>query len=156
MIEVHAGTTIPLVAGESLYGIGEFTSLLDSRAAAIINPDVCNTGGILELMDIAAAARARLIGVAPHNFNSPTVGLAASLHCALAMPNLIILEYFSNWREVALTICPNAPVPENGFIVAPTAPGLGVDLDINALESLGSEEAVPIRLPDVAEETGGS
>ncbi|MDE2640113.1 MAG: mandelate racemase/muconate lactonizing enzyme family protein, partial [Chloroflexota bacterium] len=86
-----------------------------------------------ELKEIAAMAEVYFVAVAPHNYNSTTVGLAATLQAAAAMPNFIITEYFMNlepWgREVAT---PPFEVEES-HITLSDRPGLGIDLDEAAL-----------------------
>jgi galactonate dehydratase len=92
---------IPVVTGEELYTKAEFREVFERRAADIINPDICNCGGILELKEIAAMAEPYDIVVSPHNYNSVTVGLAASLQICTHIPNFLILEYFVNlwWQS---------------------------------------------------------
>jgi galactonate dehydratase len=133
--DVAAATTIPIVAGETLYSRAEFLPLLERRAVAIVNPDVCSCGGILELTQIAALADAHLVAVAPHNYNSTALGLAATLHAAAAMPNFLIAEYFVDLagRSRELVACP--PEPAGGYLELPTAPGLGVEVDEAAVRS---------------------
>ena len=88
----------PIVTGEELYTRFEFREVFERRAADIINPDVCNVGGIEELRQIAAMAEAYHVVVSPHNYNSTTVGLAATLHVSAAIPNFLITEYFVNFE----------------------------------------------------------
>ena len=59
-------------------------------------------GGIDELRAIAAMAEAYHVVVSPHNYNSTTVGLAATLHVAAAIPNFLITEYFVNFEPRGL------------------------------------------------------
>ena len=124
---------LPVVTGEELYTKAEFREVFEKQAADIINPDVCNCGGILELKEIAAMAEPYLVIVSPHNYNSTTIGLAATLQVAACMPNFLITEYFVNFKargdEVAI-----APFKvENGYITLPTRPGLGLELNEEAL-----------------------
>jgi galactonate dehydratase len=119
---------LPIVTGEELYTKTEFRTIFEKQAADIINPDVCNCGGILELKEIAAMAEPYLVVVSPHNYNSTTVGLAATLQVAACIPNFLITEYFVNFKargdEVAV-----APFRvDNGYIMLPTTPGLGLEL----------------------------
>lgn len=67
LAEVRAASPIPTVSGEALYGRAEFQPLFRERAVDIINPDVSNCGGILELLLIGAAAETEMIAVSPHN-----------------------------------------------------------------------------------------
>ena len=93
LAEVRRKTSIPIVTGEALYTKSEFREVFERRAADIINPDVCNCGGILELKEIAAMAEPNYVAVAPHNYNSTTVALAATLQVCACIPNFLITEY---------------------------------------------------------------
>ena len=120
---------IPVVTGEELYTKAEFRDVFEKRAADIINPDVCNVGGILELKEIAAMAEPYFVIVSPHNFNSATVGLAATLHVSTCIPNFLITGYFVNLEEFGNDIAVNPFKVEDGYIQIPTGPGLGIELD---------------------------
>jgi galactonate dehydratase len=124
---------LPVVTGEELYTKTEFREVFEKQAADIINPDVCNCGGILELKEIAAMAEPYLVVVSPHNYNSTTIGLAATLQVAACMPNFLITEYFINFKERGDEIAVNPFTVENSYIKLPTAPGLGLELKEEAL-----------------------
>lgn len=130
---VRQKITLPVVVGEALYTKSEFRVALEKQAADIINPDICNVGGLLELREIAAMAEAACVAVAPHGNNSTTVGLAASLQVAACIPNFLIMEYPIDWEATANQIAVNPLKVENGAIALPTAPGIGIDLDEAAL-----------------------
>ena len=119
---------LPVVTGEELYTKAEFREVFEKQAADIINPDVCNCGGILELKEIAAMAEPYLVVVSPHNYNSTTIGLAATLQVAACMPNFLITEYFVNFKGRGDEIAVNPFNVEHSYIKLPTAPGLGLDL----------------------------
>ena len=70
---VKRDVNIPIVTGEELYTKFEFREVFEKQAADILNPDVCNVGGILELKEIAAMAEPYYVVVSPHNFNSTTL-----------------------------------------------------------------------------------
>lgn len=124
---------IPVVTGEELYTKFEFREIFEKQAADIINPDVCNVGGILELKEIAAMAEPYLVAVAPHNYNSTTIGLAATLQVSTAIPNFLITEYFVNLEPIGREIATAPFEVKGGYIEVPRAPGLGIDLDEAAL-----------------------
>lgn len=132
--EVRRKIPLPVVAGEALYTKADFRRCFEKAAADIINPDVCNVGGLLELKEIGAMAEAYTVAVAPHGNNSTTVGLAASLQAAAVMPNFLIMEYPVAWESTANVIAKNPLRVENGAIALPTAPGIGIELDEAALE----------------------
>jgi galactonate dehydratase len=73
------------------------------------------------------------VAVAPHNYNSTTIGLAATLHAAARMPNFLITEYFVNFEPLGAELTRQPFQVENGYITLPTAPGLGIDLDEEVL-----------------------
>jgi galactonate dehydratase len=133
LVEARREIDIPVVTGEELYTKREFRDVFARRAADIVNPDVCSCGGILELKEIAAMAEAYHVAVAPHNYNSTTVGLAATLHAAALMPNFVITEYFVNFEAVGADIAADPLLVEAGYIALPSRPGLGIDLDEIAL-----------------------
>jgi galactonate dehydratase len=130
---VRQKINLPVVVGEALYTKSEFRVALEKQAADIINPDICNVGGLLELREIAAMAEAACVAVAPHGNNSTTVGLAASLQVAACIPNFLIMEYPVAWEATANQIAVNPLTVEDGAIALPTAPGIGIDLDEAAL-----------------------
>ena len=134
LAEVRRAISLPVVTGEELYTKNEFRDVFEKRAADILNPDVCNCGGILELREIGAMAEAYHVAIAPHNYNSTTVGLAATLHASAGMPNFLITEYFVNFEAVGREIAHQAFTVEDSFITLPDAPGLGIDLDEQALQ----------------------
>ncbi|MDH2239601.1 mandelate racemase/muconate lactonizing enzyme family protein [Pigmentiphaga sp. GD03639] len=137
--EVRQATTIPVVTGEALYGRADFRSVFRSRAADIINPDVSNCGGILELLFIAAQAETEMIAVSPHNYNSTLLSLSATVHAAACMPNFTITEYFVPFEEFSQRISRQALKPVDGYIQVPELPGLGLDIDEAALRSMPSQ-----------------
>ncbi|NIF76829.1 mandelate racemase/muconate lactonizing enzyme family protein [Paraburkholderia sp. Cy-641] len=133
LAEVRSKVGIPVVTGETLYGKAAFQPVLERRAADILNPDICNVGGILELKEIAAMAEPHYVAISPHNFNSTTIALNATVHAAAVMPNFTLTEYYLPFADFATKICPAQLIPENGFIALPDAPGLGLDLDESLL-----------------------
>ena len=114
LAEVRQAINLPVVTGEELYTKAEFRQVFEKRAADILNPDVCNCGGILELKEIAAMAEPYLVAISPHNYNSTTVGLAATIQACAVMPNFLITEYFVNFTECGDMISINPLAVEKG------------------------------------------
>ena len=136
LAEVRRGINIPVVTGECIYTKAGFRKVFEKRAADIINPinpDICNTGGILELKEIAAMAEPHYVAVSPHNYNSTTIGLAASVQAAAVMTNFLILEYFVSFEAMGFELAVEPLRVEKGFIRLPKTPGLGVELKEKAL-----------------------
>jgi galactonate dehydratase len=151
LAEARREINLPIVTGEELYTKAEFRDVFEQRAADIINPDVCNCGGILELREIAAMAEVYHVVVSPHNYNSTAIGLAATVHAAAGMPNFLITEYFVNFEEVGKAIT-NPLVPKDGVITLPTAPGLGVEINEEALAEYAYREFPNRKLRHPADE----
>ena len=124
---------IPVVTGEELYTKTEFREVFERRASDIINPDVACCGGTLELKEIAAMAEPYHIAVSPHNYNSTTIALAATVHAAAGMPNFLITEYFINFMALESEISIEPLALEGGYITLPTKPGLGIELNEEVL-----------------------
>jgi galactonate dehydratase len=147
LAEVRRRSSLPVVTGEALYSKNQFAQVFAHRAADILNPDVCNCGGILALKEIAAMAEPWHVTVSPHNYNSTTVGLASTLQVAACIPNFLITEYFVNFEAVGREIGRPGFEVQDSYIRLPTAPGLGIELDESALERrpLGERRARRIR-----------
>lgn len=144
LASVRESIDLPVVTGEELYTKFEFREAFEKGVADIINPDVCNTGGILELKEIAAMAEPYYVAVSPHNYNSTTVGLAATLAASAVMPNFLITEYFVNFESLGEEIAEEPLTVEDGRIDLPEGPGLGIDLDEDALAEYPYRQ-VPMR-----------
>jgi len=129
LAEVRRRTTLPVVTGEALYSKSQFAQVFAQRAADILNPDVCNCGGILALKEIASAAEPWHVTVAPHNYNSTTLGLASTLHVSACIPNFLISEYFVNFEALGRQVARTPFEVKDSYIDLPTAPGLGIELD---------------------------
>lgn len=147
--EVRHATSIPVVTGETAYGRAGFRSIFRSRAADYINPDVANCGGILEMTFIAAEAEAEMIAVSPHNYNSTMLALSATVHVSAVMPNFIITEYFVPFEDFGRKLTRNPLIPVDGYITLPEGPGLGLEIDEEAVRANAAKPfpARTFRLP---------
>lgn len=127
-VQVTRKSRIPIATGERLVTRYQFREVFEKRACHIIQPDLSHCGGLWEARKIAAGAEAYSIAVAPHNPNGP-LALAATVHFALATPNWLIQEMLTSdvpWRQEVLT---ETFQIQDGYILPPTRPGLGVDID---------------------------
>lgn len=134
---------VPVATGERLYTKWGFKDVLEKQAAAVIQPDICHDGGILETKKIAAMAEVYYIGVAPHNPNGP-VATAATVQVDACTPNFLIQEYAICDDELKVAITKEQMELDAGYFVVPDRPGLGVDLDETALQRF------PYRAVDMA------
>jgi len=125
---------IPIATGERLHTIYEFEALLSRGAVQYVRPDVCLAGGLTHSKKIAALAEAHHVGVVPHNPLSP-VSTAACLQLAACIPNFTLQEYpKGEWEPPKSEIVKTPIRVENGFLIIPDAPGIGVELAEDAQE----------------------
>ena len=135
MKQVRDRIGIPVATGERLYLKFPFFDLVRNEAADILQPDICNAGGITELQKIAAMAESQHVMMAPHNTNS-AVGTVAELHLDAAMPNFLIQEYHAEFYEPHyFKVIQGLPRQEAGYVSLPDGPGLGISVDDELLES---------------------
>jgi L-alanine-DL-glutamate epimerase-like enolase superfamily enzyme len=131
-----ARSPIPIATGEIEGTRWGFAQLVDQRAAHILQPDACVAGGISEWRRIAALAAAHDIPVAPH--------WHANLHAQLAAatPNCMTVEYFALSEEIYNfeELVTDPLVVEDGRIRLDQTPGIGVELDWDAVSQYGIAE----------------
>jgi gluconate/galactonate dehydratase len=131
--EVTKSTTTPIAAGENRYRVTEQRRLLENQAVDIVAPDLPKVGGMRETRKIADVANQYYVPVAMHNVSSP-VGTMASAQVAAAIPNALAVEFHSYdlgwWSDLV-----EEDVIEDGRIAVPEQPGLGVTLDMDAVEA---------------------
>lgn len=128
MAKVARGTRIPIATGERLTTKYEFARLLETGAASILQLNLGRAGGILEGKKIAALAEARHAQIAPHLYCGPVVG-AANIHLAACSPNFLILESIQRWQGFHAEILRRPIRWEDGYVIPPSEPGLGVELN---------------------------
>lgn len=134
MEHVARNIAIPIATGERFHSIHEFEMLLKRGAVQYVRPDVCMAGGITHTKKIAALAEANYVGVVPHNPLSP-VSTAACLQIAACIPNFALQEYPTGEHEPPKSeIIKTAIEVENGFLIIPDAPGIGIELADDAQE----------------------
>ena len=121
-------TSVPLASGERLVDRAEFNALLATGAVAIVQPDICHCGGLLEAKKIAAQADAQGVGVAPHNPLGPIAG-AAALHFAVSTPNHVIQEEMVGAVRWYFDVVQGPIKRTDGHWMVPEAPGLGISVD---------------------------
>ncbi len=125
---VACATTIPVATGERLATKYEFAQLLQRKAAAILQPALGRVGGILEAKKIAGMAEAHYVQIAPHLYCGP-VEAAANIQLATCSPNFLIQESIERFDGFHAKILKTPITWQDGFIIPPTAPGLGIELD---------------------------
>ncbi len=126
MAKVAGAVRIPIATGERLTTKAEFAPVLRAGAATILQPALGRAGGIWEMKKVAAMAEVYNAQMAPHLYAGP-VEWAANVHFAVSIPNLLMAESIETPFHDALI--KGSIRVEGGYIEAPTAPGLGIDVD---------------------------
>ncbi|NNE23082.1 MAG: mandelate racemase/muconate lactonizing enzyme family protein [Rhizobiales bacterium] len=128
MARVARQTTIPIATGERLTTKYEFSRVLECQAASIIQMALGRVGGLLEAKKIASLAETHYAQIAPHLYCGPIEG-AANVQISACTPNFLILESIQTWGGFHAEILKKPMQWEDGYVIPPTAPGLGVELN---------------------------
>ncbi len=128
MALVARATSIPIATGERLATKYEFARVLACRAAAILQMAIGRVGGLLEAKKVAHAAETHYVDIAPHLYAGP-VEAAASIHLGVSTPNFLIQESLEQMGGFPAQILKVPLVWQDGFLLPPESPGLGVELD---------------------------
>ena len=128
LARVAYSTRIPIATGERLTTKYEFVKILEKHAASILQMALGRVGGILEAKKIAGMAEAHYAQIAPHLYCGPIEG-AANIQIDTCSPNFLIQEGIETWGGFHAKILKEPIRWENGFIIPPTKPGLGVELN---------------------------
>lgn len=126
MAAVARAVRIPIATGERLTTKAEFAPVLRAGAAAILQPALGRSGGIWETKKIAAMAEVYNAQIAPHLY-AGSIEWAANIHLAVSIPNILMCECIETPFHDQLI--KGAIRVEDGFISAPTAAGLGIEVD---------------------------
>jgi len=128
MARVARSTSIPIATGERLSTKYEFRELLDKQAAVIRQMALGRVGGILEAKKIAGMAEAYYAQIAPHLYCGP-IEAAANIQLATCSPNFLIQESIETFGGFHAELLKEPIQWEDGYIIPPTKPGLGVELN---------------------------
>jgi galactonate dehydratase len=128
MALVARSTSIPIATGERLTTKYEFSRILETRAAAILQMALGRVGGLLEGKKIAGMAEAFYVQIAPHLYCGP-IAAAADIQLSTCSPNFLIQESIQTWGGFHTEVIKRPIEWQDGFIIPPTAPGLGIELD---------------------------
>lgn len=125
---------IPLASGERIFSRWGYRPFFEDRTLSIIQPDVCNTGGITETKKICDMAHVYDIGVQVHICGGP-ISTAAALQIEAVIPNFVIHEH----HQAALVkenqeMCKYDYQPRDGYFEVPELPGIGQELTEEAIE----------------------
>ena len=135
MVTVARSTSIPIAAGERLFGKWQYRELIEKQAVSVIQPDLCHVGGIFEARKLASMIEMYYGTVAPHN-PLGAISLASCLQLDACIPNFLVQEHPGNLDDSDLGVgYIKQPFEiKDGYIEVPTKPGLGVELDEQAIK----------------------
>jgi L-alanine-DL-glutamate epimerase-like enolase superfamily enzyme len=121
----------PILTGEDIYLKEGFLPLFEKKAISICHPDLATSGGLLETKKIGDLAMEHGIAMAMHMAGSP-VALFASVHCAAATENFLVLEHHdadTSYYDNLVDGVAKPFVDKDGFVSVPDGPGLGITLN---------------------------
>lgn len=124
---------LPISGGEVLTRRQSFQPWLQQRAFDIVQPDVTKVGGISEERRIAWMAEENGVRFIPHGWNT-ALGLAADLHLASAFRSTDLVEYLTGSPFIDELVESPWKLDADGMLAIPTAPGLGVAINMDAVE----------------------
>ncbi len=128
--------TTPILTGEDIYLTAGFKELIDQEAIDLCHPDIATSGGLMETKKLGDYAMDHGVGMAMHMAGNP-VTMFASVHCAAATKNFIVMEHHNvddTWYD-GLVTGPEKPFVQDGYVTVPDSPGLGIELDEDAVRS---------------------
>jgi L-alanine-DL-glutamate epimerase-like enolase superfamily enzyme len=126
--EVQKAVRIPVATGERFTTKAEFATVLRTGGARILQPALGRAGGIWEAKKIAAIAEVFTAQVAPHLYAGP-VEWAANIQLGASIPNLLMVETIETGGAFHLKLIRNSIRWEDGYVIVPDAPGLGIAFD---------------------------
>lgn len=152
LVDVARSTSIPIATGERLLTRWGYRELIESKAVAVFQPDICHVGGIFEGRKIAAMAEMNYASIAPHNPLGP-ISLAACLQLDACCPNCLVQEHpgMANGQDLGVGILKKPFEIQDGCIQIPQGDGLGIEVDETKLQALqfeGNWHTPLITLPD--------
>lgn len=147
LAEIRASVATPIATGERLTHASQFDALFAAGGCDIAQPDITHCGGLTAARKIAALAEVHRIGLAPHNPQGP-VSTAASLEFGFSQSDYLICETVGQdvpWRDEVIKTAHEVDVAGRRALPG-NAPGLGVDLDLDAIGRHPFEQEAPQRV----------
>lgn len=139
---LQRASPVPIATGEALYTAFDFKRLIDRRAVDVVQPDLSLCGGFWQGRQIAQLAMMEHLRLSPHVWGTG-VGLAAAVHFVASLPvyphagnvpRPTLVEYDLGHNPIRDAILKNPLEPADGMITVPDAPGLGIEVDWDAVE----------------------
>lgn len=151
LLQVKAALPMAIAGGENLRTRFDFRDHITRRAFDVVQPDVSHCGGLTEMHRIAALASSCGTLVCPHVWGTPIM-IAASLHLAATLPpcppahNPVpyaqepVMEFDRTPNAIREELCTTAFEAEDSYLNVPTGPGLGIEVDEDALRHFSQQD----------------
>ena len=127
-VKLREYTTTPLATGEDAYLTESFEPLCQQRAVAVIHPDICSNGGILETKKMGDMAQRYKTAMAMHMCETPVAALATT-HAGIATENFFAMEFNAPdddyWQDIVIGL--DEPLIQDGMMKPNDKPGLGME-----------------------------
>jgi len=137
-VQLERALNTPVCTGEDIYLKEGFRPLIEARGVNVIHPDLATSGGIVETKKIGDMAQEHGISMALHMAGTP-ISTMASVHCAAATENFIALEHHFTeipyWSDFISIAGVTKPIIESGYIAVPERPGLGFEINEDAIKA---------------------
>lgn len=134
--DLRRHSPVPIATGEVFTRRQSFRPLFEKQCVDIVQPDCTKCGGLTEAWRIAWAAHDHNVLWVPHGWNT-AVGLAADIQLACAMPVAKYVEFLSPSPYIDELITEPFRPDADGMLTLPDKPGLGIELNREALERYG-------------------
>jgi L-alanine-DL-glutamate epimerase-like enolase superfamily enzyme len=144
-VALRRASRVPIAGGEVLTRRQSFQPWLEAGAFDIVQPDVTKVGGLSEERRIAWMAREHGVRFIPHGWNT-AVGLASDLQIASAFPETDLVEYLTGSPFIDEIAAGGWRLDADGMLPIPQKPGLGLDIDLDALASYSRTDARELRV----------
>ena len=154
LARVSDAVAIPIAAGERRATIWGWRAMVEREIVDVIQPDTGRAGGISQMKKLAGMAEAHHVMMAPHSGTLGPIAEFAALHLLAAIPNTLMLERIEYDWPGRNEVISAPPILENGSLIVPTAPGLGVDINEAAIARYPSQRNVSIAGGGYAPGTG--
>lgn len=138
-VALRAASPVPISGGEVFTRRQSFIPWIERRAFDIVQPDVTKVGGLSEQRRIGWCAEDHGVKLIPHGWNT-AVGLAADLQLASALPETNLVEYISGSAYVDDVMASRWKLDEDGMLPIPSTPGIGIELDRDALSKYADSD----------------
>jgi L-alanine-DL-glutamate epimerase-like enolase superfamily enzyme len=142
-VALRRAAKVPIAGGEVLTRRQSFQPWLERGAFDIVQPDVTKCGGLSEERRIAWMAREHGVRFIPHGWNT-AVGLASDLQIASAFPDTDLVEYLTGSPFIDELAAGGWKLDGDGMLPIPAKPGLGIEIDLNALAELSRSDVSQI------------